>query len=94
MKYLHIGGNEIISCGEIVGIFDLDSCTMDKKTAEFLSLSEKRGEIKSISNEIPRSFVLCAESGKKCRKKGKNKTIYLTQISSIALRERAKNSII
>ena len=94
MKYLHIGGNEVISCDEIVGIFDLDSCTTDKKSVEFLSLCEKRGQVKSISNEIPRTFVLCVKNSKKKHKKTKEKTVYLTQISSIALRERLKNGIL
>lgn len=94
MKYLHIGGNEVVPHGEIVGIFDLDSCTSGKIGAEFLAKSEKKGIVKNVSEEIPRTFILCAKKCKKRIKKLKNKTIYLTQISSIALRERVKLDII
>ena len=44
--YLHLGQNEIIPQRRIIGIFDLDKCSYEKRTRDYLA-------------DLPRSFVVC-----------------------------------
>lgn len=78
--YLHLGNNKMIKMQDVVGIFDLDSTTISKKTRDFLAEAEKKGEVISVSFELPKSFVVCKnEEGRK---------IYLSQLSSSTLHKR------
>lgn len=40
--FLHIGEGKILSKKEIIGIFDLETTSVGKKTREFLRKSEKK----------------------------------------------------
>jgi len=79
--YLHLGQSVVVPEAEIIGIFDLDNTTGSKITREFLSDAEKEGSVVSVSEELPRSFVVC--SGQKMK-------IYLTQLSSQTLLKRSE----
>ena len=39
--YLHLGQNEIVPDHRIIGIFDLDKCSYEKRTREYLTRAEK-----------------------------------------------------
>lgn len=84
--YLHLGQNTVIVHDEIVGVFDLDNTTVSKKTRDFLSKAEKSGIVKSVSYELPKTFVVCQN------KRGE-KTVYLTHISCATLLKRVENSL-
>ena len=71
--YLYIGNDIVINTKDIVGIFDSD---------KFLNLSEKKGKIISVSNDIPKSFIICRD-----RKSG-DKLTYLCQFSPSTLQKR------
>ncbi len=79
--YLHIGNNKTIKMTEIVGIFDTDSATISKYTKKMLSASEKRGETVSVTEELPKSFILTSAK--------KKNTIYFSQLSGKTLCQRA-----
>lgn len=78
--FLHLGNNVVINDKEIIGIFDLDSTTISKKSRDFLNRAEKNGEVITVSFELPKSFVLAG-------KRNKSK-IYLSQLSSATLEKR------
>ena len=59
--YLHLGGDTVIRKDDIIGIFDLENCTVSSKTREFLTAAEKSGKIVNVSPELPKSFVVCRE---------------------------------
>ena len=46
---------------EIVGIFDMDSATVEKSTKEFLQKGEKEKRLTVATEEIPVSFIVTAE---------------------------------
>lgn len=75
--YLHLGQNTVITTDKIVGIFDIDNTTVSKKTRDYLSQAEKYGRVVYVSEELPKSFIVCED-----------KTIYITQISSSTLLKR------
>lgn len=79
--FLHLGGDVVIPSKNIIAIFDIDSTTISKDTKEFLHIAEEEGFIETISDEIPKSFVI-TETDKKSK-------IYLSPISSITLQKRA-----
>ncbi len=55
-KYLNIGG--YISSEDIIGIFDLDRCTVSKSGKHYLNIAQKEGRIIYDSTELPKSFIV------------------------------------
>ncbi len=81
--YLHLGQDTVITTDCIVALFDIDACTVSKKTRDFLAAAQKNGEVVNVSFELPRSFVVC-------RKGGKTK-VYISQLSTKTLLYRMEN---
>ncbi len=81
--FIHLGNETLIKTEDVIGIFDLDSTTVSKHTRKYLTLAEKKGDVVTVSYELPKSFVLCADKG------GKNRKVYISQISSSTLQKRA-----
>ena len=79
--YLHIGQDFIVREQEIIGIFDIDTTRTGKRTREFLERAENEGAVVSMSNDIPKSFIVTDFP---------YETVYLSPISSAALAGRAK----
>ena len=59
--YLHLGQGVVVPEASVIGIFDLDNTTGSKITRKFLENAEKDGRIVSVSDELPKSFVVCCE---------------------------------
>ena len=78
--YLHLGQDTVIETESIVAMFDIDACTVSKKTRDFLAAAQKNGEVINVSFELPRSFIIC-------RKNGRN-TVYISQLSTKTLSNR------
>lgn len=83
--YIHIGQETVIKKSKIVGIFDLDNTTVMAKTRDFLNKAEKKGQVVTVSYELPKSFIICEKNGKK--------TVYITPISSATLLKRNETII-
>ncbi|NLL04612.1 MAG: DUF370 domain-containing protein [Clostridiaceae bacterium] len=79
--FLHIGGDFVVPIKNIIAIMDLESTTLSKDTRDFLSIAEEEGFIESISDDLPKSFII-TEIDKKSK-------IYLSPISSITLQKRS-----
>lgn len=82
--YLHLGQSTVVTTKSIIGIFDMDNTTVMKSTRDYLTKSEKEGEVVNVSYELPKSFVVCTD------KNSKNKKVYISQISPATLVKRAK----
>ncbi len=81
--YLHIGNGVVIDDREIVGIFDIDYCSVDRRTRRYLANAQKEGRVIDVSLEIPKSFiVVSSDSGEK---------VYLTNVSPSTLTRRARS---
>ena len=78
--YLHLGQDTVIETESIVAMFDIDACTVSKKTRDFLAAAQKNGEVINVSFELPRSFIIC-------RKNGRN-TVYISQLTTKTLSNR------
>jgi hypothetical protein len=79
--FLHIGGDVVLPLRIVIAIMDLETTSVSKDTKEFLRIAEEEGFIDSISEDLPKSYII-TETDKKSK-------IYLSPISSITLQKRA-----
>lgn len=81
--YLHLGQDYVINDKKIIGIFDIETTSISKITKQFLSDSQKRSEIVTISDDIPKSYVVCKDSS--------GTIVYISQISTATLKKRLEH---
>ena len=82
--YLHLGQNEIVPDHRIIGIFDLDKCSYEKRTREYLTRAEKDGVVLDVSGDLPKSFVVCDHPYHP-------QIVYLSQLNTSTLKNRAES---
>ena len=63
-----------------MGIFDLDNCSYEKRTREFLAKAEQNGEVIPATDKLPKSFIVTSEYGLN--------RVYLVQFNSTVLEHR------
>ncbi len=85
--YLHLGQSTVIDDRDIIGIFDLDITSQSYRTRQFLNRAEQAGQVESVSEELPKSFVVCQRAGEK------EQRVYLAQPSSGTLLKRIKTGV-
>ena len=78
--YLHLGQNVVVPEAEVIGIFDLDNTTGSHITRKFLKDAEKAGRVKSVSDELPKSFIVSNA--------GNEINVHLSQLSPQTLLKR------
>jgi len=78
--FLHIGEEMIVFLNDILAIMDIERTTTSNNTREFLKKCEEKGQVVTVSNEIPKSFILTVRNGKQ--------TVYLSPISAATLKKR------
>lgn len=76
--FLHLGENTVVNSKEIIGIFDMDTSTVNKATRDYLNQAQKSNKIIYVNYELPKSFVVT-----------KNK-IYICPLNTSTLHKRAK----
>ena len=80
--YLHLGQNTVVADSSVLGVFDLDNTTGSYITREFLNEAEKSSFVFAVSDDLPKSFVVCAEKG--------NFDVYLSQLTTATLLKRSE----
>ncbi len=60
---MSIGGHGFVSREDIIGVFDLDHCTVSKKGREYLEGIQKKGKIIYDGTELPKSFLIKRDGG-------------------------------
>lgn len=83
--YLHLGQSVVVPHRDVIGIFDMDNTTSSHLTRKFLNRAEKDGDVINVSEDLPKSFVLCRG------REGRHK-IYISQLSPATLLRRAENN--
>jgi hypothetical protein len=79
--YLFLGQDTVVKTRDIVGIFDLDNTSVSKDTRGYLATAEKSGRVLEVSEELPKSFVVCEGSG--------TRRDYISQVAPATLLKRA-----
>jgi len=80
--YLHLGQGTVVPFSSVIGVFDLDNTSSSHLTRAFLNAAEKAGRVVNVSEDLPKSFVLCNDRG--------DTTIYLSQLAPATLLRRAE----
>ena len=70
--YINIAGDYSLKTSEIICIFDIDKLTVYGSNRNYLSKMEKRGKIISVTDKIPKSFLLCGTK--------KDSVVYLSNL--------------
>lgn len=81
MNYLYLGKQVVVPYESIIGIFDLENTSQSYRTREFLATAEKKGQVITVAEDIPRTFIICCDERHEY-------TIYLSQMSSALLYKR------
>ena len=81
--YLHLGRDIVVMQQDVIGVFDLDTSTWSRRTKSFLTACEKAGKVINVSDDLPKSAVVC------CGKDGKT-VVYISQLSSQTLLRRSR----
>ena len=79
--YIHLGNETVVKEDEIIGIFDIETTTISKNTRNFLEKAEKQKTVINVSYELPKSFIVTNNKGKK--------RVYISQISPQTLQKRS-----
>ena len=80
--YLHLGKGKVVNTKDIIAIMDLESSSISPNTREVLRIEEEEGFVRNVSEEIPKTFVVCEIDGQS--------VVYVTNISSKALSGRVE----
>lgn len=76
--FLHLGDSTVVNTKEIIGIFDMDTSTVNKATRNYLNLAEKNKKIVYVNYDLPKSFVVT------------NDKIFVCPLNTSTLYKRAK----
>ncbi len=79
--YLHLGETVVVNSSNIVAIIDLENSTVSAITRNFLKNAQKSGVIINVSEELPKSAVICEKKG--------GRQVFISQISTSTLQKRA-----
>ncbi len=78
--YLQIGTEDFIKTEYIIGIFDLDNTTVSKASRDYLNFAEKEKQSKTVSFDLPKSFIVTEKKGRR--------TVYISPYSTSTLFKR------
>ena len=78
--YVSIGSSMAVRASSVIGVFDLDNSSCSKHTRAFLREAEKNGQVVTVADDLPKSFILTDEYGME--------RVYLTQFSTATLEKR------
>lgn len=59
--YLHLGQGTVVPFENVIGVFDLDNATYQKKTRDTLEQMEERGQLHVLGQRLPVSLVVTDE---------------------------------
>lgn len=57
--YIYLGGDTAINTRDIIGVFDMDTSTVNKATRDYLTKAEKEKRVIYVNYELPKSFIVC-----------------------------------
>ena len=76
--YLHIGEDTVIRDRDIIGIFDMDTSTVNKATRDYLKKAEQEKRVVYVNYDLPKCFVVT------------DKKVFISPLNTSTLSKRAK----
>lgn len=78
--YLFLGEMTATVSKNIIGIFDMDTSTVNKATRDFLNNAEKTNKVKYVNFDLPKSFILTDDF------------VFISPVNTSTLRKRANEN--
>ncbi len=79
--YLHLGRDIAVSYDSVIGVFDFDTSTHSHISRRFFNQAQEKGQVVVVTDELPKSAVVCVEDGRQI--------VYITQVSTQTLLRRS-----
>ncbi|MCL2195308.1 MAG: DUF370 domain-containing protein [Oscillospiraceae bacterium] len=79
--YLYLGGDKALRTATILGIFDLDTVTVQAHSRAFLAQAQQQGCVHDAGGDLPRAFVLADEG------------IWLAPVNTVTLQKRVYTTL-
>ena len=76
--YLHLGQDTVITTETVIGIFDMDTSTVNKATRDYLKKAEQEKRVVYVNYDLPKCFVVT------------DKKVFISPINTSTLSKRAK----
>lgn len=80
--FLFLGGDVTVKSRGVIGIFDIEECSVSRVTVDFLNKSQKNGAVVNVSDDMPKSFIVCTNG------------VYISNVSNDTINKRAKEETI
>ena len=84
---LYLSADHVIDSKDIIGIFDLDSATVGKKTRDTLNRAQKEGRVVTVGTDLPKSFTVCAGNDG-------DQTVYLSELNPATIVRRLSSPLV
>lgn len=75
--FLFLGGDVTVHEKDIIGIFDIEECSVSRMTADYLNVCQKKGKVEYVSLDMPKSFIVCSDK------------TYISNVSNSTINKRA-----
>ncbi len=85
MRYIQLEKGESIDKRTVIGIFDIETASMSTSTKEMFRRKEDEHGVVSLSNDLPKSFVLCDGEY--------SDTIYISGLSTDSIKKRTEQNL-
>ena len=79
--FLFLGGDISVRSDEVIGVFDIEECSVGRITADYLNFCQKSGRVVNVSEDMPKSFIVT-----------ENKT-YISNVSHSTIVKRNRKKI-
>ena len=56
--FLYLGGEVTVKSKDVIGIFDIEDCSVSRTTVDYLNNCQKNKQIVYISEDMPKSFII------------------------------------
>ncbi len=76
--YIHLGESTVLQDRDIIGIFDMDTSTVNKATRDYLAKAEKDKRVEYVNYDLPKSFVIT------------DRKVYVSPLNTATLYKRSK----
>ena len=83
--YLQIGTEDFIKTEDIIGVFDLDNTTVNKATRDYLNEAQKADVVKTVTFDLPKSFIVTEENGQR--------RVYISALNTVTIYKRISERI-
>mgnify|MGYP003303819538 CR=1 FL=1 len=75
--FLFLGADAVVPEKDVIGIFDIEECSVSRMTADYLNSCQKKKKIVYVSQDMPKSFIVCTDK------------TYISNVSNSTINKRA-----